>query len=121
MNRFLLYAIPLVTLALFIVIMTGGSWLKQPFGDQDRVYDSFEKLEDYVGDKEWDKAEKEVDYTAKAWKKVVNRIQFSAEREYMLDIAGVIAKIEGSIKIKDQEAILQEIYYFYSLWENLGR
>ncbi|MCD5322868.1 MULTISPECIES: DUF4363 family protein [Pontibacillus] len=121
MNRFFLYAIPILTLAIFIVIMTGGFWLKQPFGEQDRVFESFQKLEDYTKGEEWEKAQEEVDYTAKAWKKVVNRIQFSAEREYMLDIAGVIAKIEGSIRIQDKEAIIQEIYYFYSLWENLGR
>jgi len=51
---------------------------------------------------------------------VVNRIQFSVEREMMMEISGTLAKIQGAVRAEDTAAVLQEIHYFYELWSNLA-
>ncbi|MNC82891.1 hypothetical protein D3C75_1366010 [compost metagenome] len=54
------------------------------------------------------------------WHRIVNRIQFSVERESIYDILGALARIQGGIAAQDDQAIMEEIYYFYALWDNLG-
>ncbi|MBB6021828.1 hypothetical protein HNR77_002923 [Paenibacillus sp. JGP012] len=119
-QSWLLYAIPIVMLLLFIAIMASGPWLKKPFGTQDRLFESIQLLEKHVQDKQWTKAKAQVDYAMQAWDRIVNRIQFSVERESIYDILGAIARMQGGIAAKDDQAIMEEIYYFYALWDNLG-
>lgn len=121
MRKFFLYLIPIITLIAFIALMIGGNFLKQPFGKNDRVYEGIKALEMNVNQEQWDQANEEIIYIEHAWKKVVNRIQFSVEREYMFEISGTIARIHGGIVAKDKTAILEEIYFFYDLWLNLAR
>ncbi|GGH49821.1 DUF4363 family protein [Paenibacillus silvae] len=119
-QSWLLYAIPIVMLLLFIAIMVSGTWLKKPFGTQDRLFESIQLLEKHVQDKQWTKAKAQVDYAMQAWDRIVNRIQFSVERETIYDILGALARMQGGIAAKDDQAIMEEIYYFYALWDNLG-
>ncbi|MDM5277377.1 DUF4363 family protein [Paenibacillus silvae] len=119
-QSWLLYAIPIVMLLLFIAIMVSGTWLKKPFGTQDRLFESIQLLEKHVQDKQWTKAKSQVDYAMQAWDRIVNRIQFSVERETIYDILGALARMQGGIAAKDDQAIMEEIYYFYALWDNLG-
>ena len=119
-RKLIIILVPTLILALCIAIMTGGPFLKKPFGEDDRLYEAIKNLEDNVKNKNWKQAKHHIDYSQKAWEKIVNRIQFSAEREYMLEITGALSRIEGGIEAEDDKAILEEIYFFYSLWEDLG-
>lgn len=101
--------------------MAGGSLLKQPLGEDDRLLETVKNLEAAVKKKEWKRAGNDIVYALKAWSKVVNRIQFSVEREYMFQISGTLARIKGGIEAEDDKAIMEEIYFFYDLWENLGK
>ncbi|SDJ85373.1 DUF4363 family protein [Sediminibacillus albus] len=120
MKKFSLHAIPLLTLVFFIAIMHSGIVLKNPMGTEDRLYQSVNKLEENVKDKDWSSAKKEVRYIENAWKKVVRRIQFSVEREYLLEISGTISRIKGGIEAQDDQAVLEEIYYYYGQWHSLA-
>jgi len=77
-------------------------------------------LEKQVEAKQWTQAKSEIEYALKAWDRIVNRIQFSVERETIYDILGTLARMKGGVAAKDDKAIMEEIYYFYVLWENLG-
>lgn len=120
-RKWLIYLIPTVFLLFSIGLMAGGSLLKEPLGDDDRLLESIQKLEADVKNKQWKEAGDHIDYALNAWHKVVNRIQLSAEREYMLELSGALARIKGGIEAEDDKAIIEEIYFFYDLWENLGK
>ncbi|MFS0868926.1 DUF4363 family protein [Paenibacillus xylanilyticus] len=116
----LLYVLPIFMLILFIAIMASGSFLKNPLGTEDRLLESVQTLEKQVNDKQWTEAKSQVDYAMQAWDRIVNRIQFSVERETIYDILGTLARIEGGVTAKNEEETLVEIHYFYVLWNNLG-
>ncbi|OMF61381.1 DUF4363 family protein [Paenibacillus sp. FSL R5-0766] len=117
----LLYVLPIFLILLFVAIMAGGTYLKKPFGTQDRLLESVQKLEKHVESKQWTAAKSQVEYAMKAWDQIVNRIQYSVEREMIYDILGVLARIKGGIAAEDDQAIMEEIYYFYVLWDELGK
>ncbi|WP_434750944.1 DUF4363 family protein [Paenibacillus amylolyticus] len=119
-HKWLIYTLPILILLLFITIMVSGPWLKKPFGTQDRLLESVQMLEKQVQDKQWVPAKAQVEYAMQAWDRIVNRIQYSVERESIYDILGALARIQGGIAAKDDQAIMEEIYYFYALWDNLG-
>ncbi|KGX88731.1 DUF4363 family protein [Pontibacillus marinus] len=121
MKKFLLYLIPILTLAIFIVIMNSGSILKKSYGHDDRLVETVKKIEKEVANEEWENAEEHIKYIEEAWKKVTRRIQFSVEKEFILEISGVFAQIKGGIKGKDDQAVMENIYFFYELWDNLAR
>ncbi len=120
-RKLLIYLVPIVFLLISVGLMAGGSLFKHPLGENDRLFEAMKSLEADVRNKDWDQAGDEIDYGLKAWGKVVNRIQFSVEREYMFEISGTLARIRGGIEAEDDKAIMEEIYFFYDLWENLGK
>lgn len=121
LKKFLLFLIPLLTLVLFILIMNSGSLLKKPLGEDDRLYETIQQIEADVKEKNWDKANNKINYAETAWKKIVRRIQFSVEKEYIFQINETLSRIKGGIKVKDDKAIIEEIYYFYELWDKLAK
>ncbi|MCL6661957.1 DUF4363 family protein [Paenibacillus polymyxa] len=116
----LLYVLPIFLILVFVAIMASGAFLKKPFGNDDRLLESIQTLEKQVEGKQWTEAKSQVNYAMQAWDKVVNRIQFSVERETIYDILGTLARIKGGVAAEDDKAIMEEIYYFYVLWDNLG-
>lgn len=119
-RKWLLYTIPILMLLLFGAIFNGGDFLKKPFGSDDRLLHSIQQLEKETKEKNWIEAKKRSTYATKAWNKISNRVQYSVERDYMYDISGTLARIKGGIEAEDDKAIIEEIYYFYDLWDNLG-
>lgn len=120
LRKWLIYIIPIVFILFSIGLMAGGSLLKHPLSEDDRLLEAVKNLEANVKKKEWKPASKDIDYALKAWSKVVNRIQFSVERDYMFEISGALSRIKGGIEAEDDKAIMEEIYFFYDLWESLG-
>lgn len=116
----LLYVLPIFLILVFVAIMASGAFLKKPFGNDDRLLESIQTLEKQVEGKKWTEAKSQVDYSMQAWEKIVDRIQFSVERETIYDILGTLARIKGGVAAEDDKAIMEEIYYFYVLWDNLG-
>ncbi|MEK4365631.1 DUF4363 family protein [Paenibacillus sp. FSL M8-0212] len=116
----LLYVLPIFLILVFVAIMASGAFLKKPFGKDDRLLESVQMLEKQVEGKQWTEAKSQINYAMQAWDKVVNRIQFSVERESIYDILGTLARMKGGVAAQDDKAIMEEIYYFYVLWDNLG-
>lgn len=116
----LLYVLPIFLILVFVAIMASGAFLKKPFGTDDRLLESVQMLEKQVEAKQWTEAKSQINYAMQAWDKVVNRIQFSVERESIYDILGTLARMKGGVAAEDDKAIMEEIYYFYVLWDNLG-
>lgn len=121
-RKWLLYSIPALMILLFSGVFISGSFLKHPLGKDDRIMESMKKLEQHVKEQKWEQAKKESDYSSHAWNDIIStRVQFSVEREYMYDINSTLARIKGGIVAKDDKTVIEEVYFFYDLWKNLGK
>ncbi|GAC41823.1 DUF4363 family protein [Paenibacillus popilliae] len=120
-RKWLMLGLSVFLLVFFGAVLGSGNFLKQPLGKEDRLLEAVQSIEQHVEKKNWELAKDKVEYASNAWRQIVNRIQYSVEREYMYDISGILSRIRGGIVAKDDAAVMEEVYFFYELWENLGR
>jgi hypothetical protein len=121
LRRFLVIAIPIVTLVLFIMIMLSGNYLKQPLGADDNIPESIGNIIENVMDENWEGVEIEANELEAAWKKVVRRIQFSVERDEINYFTMNLARLQGAILAKNKSSALMELKEAYKHWESLGK
>lgn len=120
-NKFLIYLMPILIIAISIFIMTSGNWIKHSFGEGDKVYETVQSIEKKVKAGQWEGAASDMEYLQKAWHRVVNRIQFSVEREMINQMTEVLYSLKGSIEAEDYPSTQQHISYFEVLWDEMGR
>lgn len=120
MRKFLIKAIPITALALFILIMQSGYLLKKSFGGNDDICGTINDMINVVNNESWDEASVKLQYLENAWDKVVGRIQFSSERDEINDFKKCIARLKGAVKAKDKLNALMELYEAYNCWDNIG-
>lgn len=121
MRKFIVAAIPIATLVIFICVMISGNFLKKSFGNEDDVAETIDKLTTEINNESWDEAIVEVDVLDIAWRKVMKRIQFSEERDEINFLTSNIARLKGAIVAKDKSDSLMELNDALSHWEELGR
>lgn len=121
MRKFLVISIPIVTLALFVLIMLSGTILKQPLGTDDNIPESIQLIIKDIELENWDGANKKAEDLSNVWKKIVNRVQFSSERNQIDSFDISIARLRGAIIAKDKSSSYAELNEAYKHWENLGK
>ena len=121
MRRFLVISIPMVTLVLFVMVMLSGDLLKQPLGRDDNIPQSIETLVMDVNHGNWEEAKQDTDTLKRVWDKVVNRVQFSSERDEINAFSMNIARLRGAIQAKDKSIGLTELSEAYEHWKELGK
>jgi hypothetical protein len=121
LKRFLVMAIPVVTLIIFIMVMFSGDYLKQPLGTDDNIPQTIEAIIKSIEAENWESVETETLNLEAAWKKVVRRVQFSVERDEINYFTTSLARLQGAVLTKDKSSALIELKEAYSHWENLGR
>lgn len=121
MRKFFVIAIPIVTLIIFTLIMLSDIVLKKPLTGNDDIPGSIQQLIQEVNNGSWDKAENKTNDLEKAWKKVIRRVQFSAEKDEINSFEVNIARLKGSIMTKDKADAIIELNEAYEHWENLGK
>lgn len=115
------FILPVLFVVISILIMTSGSLLKEPLGTEDQLYQAIVSIEKAVNQGKWDVADEKIGYAVHAWDKVVNRIQFGVERNYLNEISDSLSRMRGNIKAEDKPGVLADIYLFYDYWESLGK
>jgi uncharacterized protein YoxC len=121
MRKFFVIAIPIVSLAFFIIIMLSGDYLKKPLGVNDNIPELIQVLTKDVNDERWDEVNNNTDKLSKAWNKVVKRVQFSSERDEINGFTMSVARLRGAIMARDKGSSLSELYEAYEHWIELGR
>lgn len=112
---------PILMIAIFILIMVSDNFLKKPMGDDDDVPAYIQSIiQDIISDK-WDSAEDKTEQLSKAWRKVVNRIQFSAEKDEINEFDMNLARLRGAIIAKDKSNAIMELTEAKEHWDNVGR
>lgn len=115
------YVVPIILIIIFILIMNSGGFLKKPFGKKDNVVKYIEILKKDITNEKWEIANNDLDNLKTAWKIVSRRVQFSVERNEMIDIETSIARIKGNIVAKDKNGAIVEIEELKSHWDELER
>ncbi|MCM0649636.1 DUF4363 family protein [Clostridium swellfunianum] len=121
MRKFIIRAIPIAALIIFVLIMISANFLKKPLGKDDDIPNSIQLILKDVGNENWDEASKKTDQLEKAWKKIVKRVQFSAERDELNDFDINLARLRGAIMVKDKSNASLELNEAYEHWDNIGR
>lgn len=121
MRKFLVISIPVVSIALFILIMLSDSLLKKPLTGNDNIPEAIKLVINDIDNEDWSRAEGNAIKLLDAWDKVVKRVQFSGEKDEIDGFYKNIARLRGAIAAKDKSDAFMELYEAYEHWENLGR
>ncbi|MBU8906876.1 DUF4363 family protein [Desertibacillus haloalkaliphilus] len=120
-RRLLVYGFPVLIIALSVVVMTSGKVVKHPLKEDDHFIEQVKQVHTNVTEKQWGKAEDSIKQAIDTYDSIVNRVQFSVERELIYDIHVSLARIHGCIVTRDDTSAIQEIYVLYELWKHLGK
>lgn len=121
MRKFLVISLPIVTIALFVLVMLSGNILKKPLGNDDNIPNSIDILIENVNQENWEAANQNLENFNRVWVKVVKRVQFSSERNEINNFSTSLARLQGALQAKDKSSALQELHEAYEHWEDLGK
>ena len=121
MKKFISFAIPIVTLTIFLLIMLGGTYLKKPHKPSEDVIAFVNISIEHTKVENWDKLHKDIANIDSAWKKIIPRIQFSVETDEISGINLNIARLRGSIDSEDKSSTLIELNEIVENWKELTR
>lgn len=121
MRRFLVISIPIVTIALFILIMLSDKFLKNSLTDNDNIPSSIEEVRIEIVNGNWNEARTKTENLSKIWGKIVKRIQFSAEKDEINGFYKSISRLQGAISSMDKTNAYMELNEAYEHWENVGK
>lgn len=121
MKKFISYAIPIVTLAAFVLLMLGGNYLKKPLSPSEDVVAFVELSIEHAKVENWDMLNQDIVNINNAWKKIIPRIQFSVERDELYNISLNVARLRGSITSEDKTSTLIELNEIIEDWVELTR
>jgi len=121
MKKFISYAIPMLTLTAFVLLMLGGSYFKKPHSPSEDVIAFVELSIKHAQVEKWDNLQQDIKNIEFAWKKIIPRIQFSVERDELYNISLNIASLKGSIASEDKSSTLIELNQIIENWEELTK
>lgn len=121
MKKFISYAIPIVTLTVFVLLMLGGNYLKKPHNSSEDVIAIVELSIEHVKIEKWDMLKQDIVNIDSAWNKIIPRIQFSVERDEIYNISLNIARLRGSIQCEDKSSTLIALNEIIEDWDELTR
>jgi hypothetical protein len=121
MIKFIYYLVPIVMLAIFVLSMNMGHYLKEPRGDFDNVPKYFEVVETDLTEGNWDMAKDDLEKLENAWEAVIPRIQFDAERDEINRLSISLTRMKGAIKAQEKGGALMELEEAREHWEELEK
>lgn len=120
MKKFIAVSIPVVLIVIFILIMISAPFLKKSFGENDNVPAIMEDIKNDVNSGKWAEAKESTAELDAAWEIIINRVQFSVERDELKDIKTSLARMNGFIEANDRSGSLAELAVVNEHWTNLG-
>lgn len=115
------WAVYIVPVVAFAVLLNAGQVLKRPTGTGDDVLGHLHAVEQSVLAEDWVSAGSAWDRTQAAMDRVGRRIQIDAEKGEMQDLAEELARLRGTIQAREQGAALEHVSVLKSLFHELGR
>ncbi|HEY8805208.1 MAG TPA: DUF4363 family protein [Clostridium sp.] len=121
MRKFISYAIPIVTLTIFVLLMLGGNYFKKPLRSSEDVVAFTQISIKHAEVEKWDMLQKDIINIDTAWKKIIPRIQFSVETDEISNISLNVARLKASIACKDKPNTLIELNEIIENWDELTK
>lgn len=121
MRKIKRYIVPVLTLVIFIVIMTSGGFLKRSFNNKDKVLLNIENLKTDILRNDWQQANEDFNKLKSSWKIIERRVQFSTELDELNTIDTNLARIEGALLVKDKAFIIIELSEIIKHWNKLEK
>jgi len=120
MKKLIAVSIPAVLIAFFILIMISAPFLKKSFGENDNVPAILEEVKKDVNSGNWADAKESTGELEDAWNIIIDRVQFSVERDELKEIKTSLARMKGYIEANDRSGSLAELAVVKEHWTNLG-
>lgn len=120
-KKIIYYSIPVLTLILFIIIMTSGILLKNSMKSSQEINEYLSKIKTNIVDEEWDQAHKNFVKLKNMWDIVKKWIQFSVERDEFIRFDLALARLEGTIMARDKVSALIAINETTEIWTLIGK
>lgn len=121
MRKILAYAVPILILLIFMLIMHSGLFLKEPLNQTDDFADYLDAVQDHVMAEQWAQAAANLRHLKNAWRQIINRVQFSVEKDEITRLSANLARMGGAITAQDQGGAMVEIGEAREFWYELGR
>ncbi len=121
MRKLMVAAVPIVSLVLFVCVMLSGDLLKRPLGHKDNIPLLIQSISEDILTDQWEEVQKKTKELEHAWKTIVQRVQFSSERDEINSFDTNVARLKGAIKTKDKSNALMEVSEALEHWKDLGR
>lgn len=121
MRKFIIIVTPILTLALFILVMISGNFLKKPLGKNDDIPQTIQRIEAHIHHENWEEVSNQTRELNEIWNRIVKRVQFSSERDEINAFTMNLARLRGAIAAKDKSAALIELNEAYEHWKDLGK
>lgn len=120
MKKILLLSVPIITIGIFILIMNSGFLFEKP--DNYSVPDHAEIIRQSIINDDWTAVEKEINQMKDVVeKRIFPFIQFSVEKNEMIDLDLNMARIKGCVDSKDKSLALVYLQELKNNWYNLNR
>lgn len=120
MKKLIAVSIPVALIAFFILIMISAPFLKKSFGENDNVPVIIEEIKIDVNNGNWADARECTGELEDAWNIIIDRVQFSVERDELKEIKTSLARMKGCIEANDRSGSLAELAVAKEHWTNLG-
>jgi hypothetical protein len=121
MGRFMIIALPITAIILFVLIMISGSWLKNSLGQGKNIPDIIDGIGKDILAERWDETEKGISELENSWNRVLNRVQFSVERDEVNFFNSNLARLKGAVLARDKAGSLIELHEALDHFKGLGR
>jgi hypothetical protein len=121
MQRVLYYIVVVAILAVFVVIMNAGDYMKKPRTQADNFPLHLQLVTRDIEKGDWELAKENRQRLEGAWKKIMPRIQFSVEKDEMTAIDFNLARLDAYIQARDRSNALAELKEAAEHWRDLNR
>lgn len=121
MRKLMVVSIPIFTLAIFVILMLSGDFLKKQYGENKNIPEIINDISDDIINERWDVVDVKTGELELAWKKVVRIVQFSSERDEINFFDTAIVRLKAATKVKDRSNALMEVSEALEHWKDLGR
>ncbi len=108
-------------LGIFIIIMNSGGFLKQSFSENDDVEKYLSQLDRAIVNEQWNKSVLAYNSLYEAWRHVEKRVQYSVERDKLLDINHGMARLKGCIRRESVDDAVISLEEIKSYWHHVGK
>ena len=115
------WAVYIIPLVVFAVLLNAGQVLKRPMGTGDDVLGSLKKVEQAVLVEDWDGAAAAWERTHRAVSIVMRRVQMDTERDEMQDFSEELARLRGAVQAGERGTALEHISVLKALFDEWGQ